>query len=97
MGDPIGHDQRGSDESSPKMDLGGTSGRAHSSADPLVLLDECLASLPEDDPRQKLLYTIRHHVLQATTSAQQREAEYTKLQAVVGKLTAPANRIGTFV
>ncbi len=65
--------------------------------DPLVLIDECLATLPEDAPEQKLLYKIRHQLLQEGVSQQQREAEIKKLQTVVEKLTAPANRIGTLL
>jgi proteasome-associated ATPase len=65
--------------------------------DPLMLIDECLATLPDDDPRQKLLYKIRHLVLQDGAARQQRDTEVTKLNAVVEKLTAPANRIGTLL
>lgn len=64
------------------------------STNPLVLLDECLATLPEHAPQQKLLYKIRHFLLQQGVAHQQQEAELKKLQAVVEKLTAPANRIG---
>jgi len=67
------------------------------SSNPLILLDECLATLPEDAPQHKLLYKIRHHLLQAGVSQQQQEAEIKKLNEVVGKLTAPANRIGTLL
>jgi proteasome-associated ATPase len=70
---------------------------ASSSHDPLVLLDDCLASLPDDDPRQKILYKLRHLILQEGAAHQQREAEFKKLSEVVGKLTAPANRIGTLL
>ena len=65
--------------------------------DPLVLLDECLATLPEEAPQHQLLYKIRHQLLQEGVSQQQREAELKKLQGVVEKLTAPANRIGTLL
>ncbi len=65
--------------------------------DPLVLIDECLATLSEDAPQQKLLYKIRHQLLQAGVTQQEREAEISKLHSVVEKLTAPANRIGTLV
>ncbi len=65
--------------------------------DPLVLIDECLATIPEDAPQQKALYQIRHQLLQEGVSQQQREAEIKKLQSVVEKLTAPANRIGTLI
>jgi proteasome-associated ATPase len=67
------------------------------SSNPLVLIDECLATLPEDAPQHKLLYKIQHHLLQEGVSQQQREAEIKKLNEVVGKLTAPANRIGTLL
>lgn len=67
------------------------------SSDPLVLIDECLASFPDQDPRQKILYKLRHLLIQQGTLHQQREAEFKKLSDVVGKLTAPANRIGTLL
>ena len=65
--------------------------------DPLVLIDECLATLPEEAPQQTLLYKIRHQLLQEGVSQQEREAEIKKLHSVVEKLTAPANRIGTLI
>ena len=61
----------------------------------LELIDQCLASLPEGDERIVWLYQLRHRVIELTTSTQQHEAERTKMQAVIEKLTAPANRIGT--
>lgn len=64
---------------------------------PLVLLDECLATLPETSPQHALLYKIRHQLLQEGISHEQREVEIKKLQGVVEKLTAPANRIGTLI
>lgn len=68
-----------------------------SSDDPLLLLDECLASLSNRDPRSDLLYKIRHLLLQQGITKQQREVEFEKLRKVVEKLTAPANRIGTLL
>src|SRR6476661_8515714 len=65
--------------------------------DPFELIDDCLAQMPDDDPRQKILYKLRHLLLQQGAGAQQREAEFKKLSDVVSKLTAPANRIGTLV
>lgn len=65
--------------------------------DPLVLIDECLAAFSPDDPRQQLLYKVRHLVLQGTIASQQRDTEFKKLTDVVEKLTAPANRIGTLL
>ena len=71
--------------------------RAAAGDDPLLIIDECLASLADDDPRQKLLYKLRHLLLKETVSVQQREAELVKLKGVVDKLTAPANRVGTLL
>lgn len=64
---------------------------------PLQLIDQCLASLPEGDERIALLYQLRHRVIALTASTQQHEAERTNMQAVIEKLTAPANRIGTLI
>lgn len=63
-------------------------------ADPVALLDECLAEFSDDDPRRRILYKLRHAVLQGSVRLQEREAENQKLHTVVEKLTAPANRIG---
>jgi proteasome-associated ATPase len=70
---------------------------ASEAKDPLVLIDDCLAQMADDDPRQKILYQLRHLLLQQGAGAQQREAEFKKLSEVVSKLTAPANRIGTLL
>ena len=63
-------------------------------SDPLELIDQCLALFSETDPRQKLLYKLRHAVMLSQAANQQREAEFKKVSDVVAKLTAPANRIG---
>ena len=63
-------------------------------SDPLELLEQCLALFPESDPRQKLLYKLRHAVMLSQAATHQREAEFKKVSEVVAKLTAPANRIG---
>jgi len=63
-------------------------------SDPLELLEQCLALFPESDPRQKLLYKLRHAVMLTQAANQQREVEFKKVSDVVAKLTAPANRIG---
>ena len=63
-------------------------------SDPLELIEQCLALFPESDPRQKLLYKLRHAVMQSQAANQQREVEFKKVSDVVAKLTAPANRIG---
>ncbi len=70
---------------------------AQATADPLDLIEQCLASFPENDPRQQILYKLRHSVMLAAAGQQQREAEYKKISEVVAKLTAPANRIGTLL
>jgi proteasome-associated ATPase len=63
-------------------------------SDPLELLEQCLALFSESDPRQKLLYKLRHAVMLAEATNHQREVEFKKVSDVVAKLTAPANRIG---
>jgi proteasome-associated ATPase len=62
-----------------------------------MLLDECLAVFEQDDPRQRILYKLRHVLLQEGSARHQRDADFNKLNAVVEKLTAPANRIGTLL
>jgi len=61
----------------------------------LGLIDRCLASLPDGDPKQKWLYRMRHLVLQDERLRKETDAEYQKLKGIVEKLTAPANRVGT--
>jgi proteasome-associated ATPase len=67
---------------------------AKTASDPLELIEQCLALFPESDPRQKLLYKLRHAVMLSQAANQQREVEFKKVSDVVAKLTAPANRIG---
>ena len=69
-------------------------GASPTGPDPLELIDACLAAFPDNDPRQTLLYKLRHLLLTQSVANQQRDAEFKKLTDVVGKLTAPANRIG---
>src|SRR5574337_320103 len=84
---PDDHESKGrSDEASPKTEI-----------DPLELIEQCLASFPEGDARQKLLYKLRHAVTLSQAAHQQRELEFKKVSEVVAKLTAPANRIGTLL
>lgn len=68
-----------------------------SGIDPLALIEQCLESFPEEDPRRSILYKLRHAVMLEAASHQQREAEFKKLSEVTAKLTAPANRIGTLL
>ncbi|MBH0176805.1 MAG: hypothetical protein HP491_02815, partial [Nitrospira sp.] len=58
-------------------------------ADPLALIEQCLESFPEEDPRRNILYKLRHAVMLEAASHQQREAEFKKLSEVTAKLTAP--------
>ena len=44
----------------------------------LGLIDRCLASLPENDPKQKWLYRIRHLVLQEERARRDAEGESEK-------------------
>lgn len=65
--------------------------------DPLELIEQCLASFPDSDPRQKILYKLRHAVILGQAAQQQREVEFKKVADVIAKLTAPANRVGTLL
>ena len=65
--------------------------------DPLELIEQCLASFPDSDPRQKILYKLRHAVILGQAAQQQREVEFKKVSDVIAKLTAPANRVGTLL
>jgi proteasome-associated ATPase len=84
------------DNQQPGKESGREAGKriVQAGTDPLELIEQCLASFPEDDPRQKLLYKLRHAVMLALASNQQRETELKKISETVAKLTAPANRIG---
>lgn len=70
---------------------------AGSGIDPLALIEQCLESFSEEDPRRNILYKLRHAVMLEAALNQQREAEFKKLSEVTAKLTAPANRIGTLL
>lgn len=72
-------------------------GSGSASADPLELIEECLAAFPDGDPRQKLLYKLRHVITAQSVVQDRRETEFKKLNEVVAKLTAPANRVGLLV
>jgi proteasome-associated ATPase len=78
-------------------DTGAGKRAASATTDPLELIEQCLASFPENDPRQQILYKLRHSVMLTAASQQQRDTEFKKISEVVAKLTAPANRIGTLL
>ena len=88
-------DHRSPDHDDPKNQTG--EGPSSTGTDPLELIEQCLAAFPDGDPRQKLLYKLRHAVMLSQASSQQRELEFKKVSEVVAKLTAPANRIGTLL
>lgn len=94
-------DHRSSESHSEQPGTGGsheTAARAaQTGSDPLELIEQCLALFPDADPRQKILYKLRHAVMLSQAANQQREAEFKKLSEVAAKLTAPANRIGTLL
>ena len=71
--------------------------RDDASRGPLYLIDQILASTPQEDPRHPLLYTLRNKVLEGDLTFQQTQGEIKKLNQVVEKVTAPANRIGTLL
>ena len=66
-------------------------------SDPLELIEQCLALFPDSDPRQKILYKLRHAVILGQAAQQQRELEFKKVADVIAKLTAPADRVGTLL
>jgi proteasome-associated ATPase len=88
-------DHRAPNHGEPTGQGDAASGKA--GTDALELIEQCLGSFPEGDPRQTLLYKLRHAVLLSQATYQQRELEFKKVSEVVAKLTAPANRIGTLL
>lgn len=64
---------------------------------PLTLLDQVLASTPQEDPRYATLYSLRRKIEAENLNLQQVQGEIKKLNQVVEKVTAPANRIGTLL
>lgn len=87
----------GGTEEDPAKAAAGSPRPSSTASDPLELIEQCLALFPDDDPRQKILYKLRHSVMLTAAAQQQREAEFRKMSDVVAKLTAPANRIGTLL
>ncbi|MFQ5587226.1 MAG: AAA family ATPase [Nitrospiria bacterium] len=62
----------------------------------LQLIDQVLLETVEDDHR-RILNRLRQRVMENDVAFQRREAELKKLNEVVKKVTAPANRIGTLL
>ena len=91
------HHSQASDSGQENVKATRSPGQRFSDLSSLELLDQCLASLPEGDERMAILYQLRHRFIELTTATQQHDVERTKMQAVIEKLTAPANRIGTLI
>ena len=68
------------DATNPSMRVG---------TDPLELIEQCLASFPDSDPRQKILYKLRHAVILRQAAQQQREVEFKKVADVSSGKTRP--------
>ncbi|MFQ5579385.1 MAG: AAA family ATPase [Nitrospiria bacterium] len=64
---------------------------------PLILLDQVLATTPQEDPRYGTLSRLRRKIEEENLNLQQVQGEIKKLNQVVEKVTAPANRIGTLL
>lgn len=90
-------DRRSPDSSQEDLKVKQQEHSPNTGSDPLDLIEECLATFPESDPRQKLLYKLRHAVMLSQAATRQRETEFKKAGDVIAKLTAPANRIGTLL
>lgn len=95
MSDHIERNSEASSSPETSQDGSGSAGRPRSDQPDLIeLLDQCLEAFPDTDPRQRMLMKLRHAVLQGAVHLHEKDVELRKLQAVVEKLTAPANRIG---
>jgi proteasome-associated ATPase len=92
-------DHRETDNRGPSSGDGSAreAGKRETGIDPLELIEQCLASFSDDDPRRRILYKLRQAVMLNMAATQQREAEFKKISEVVAKLTAPANRVGTLL
>ena len=69
---------------------------ASASPDPIELIEECLAAFPDGDPRQKLLYKLRHVLTAQSVAQDRRDTELKKLNEVVAPCrTSPSRRRAT--
>lgn len=64
---------------------------------PLERIDRALASVPPGHPLQRELVELRLAVSQTEGTMAEARAAIEKLEAIVEKLSSPANRIGTFL
>src|SRR3954452_16500822 len=73
---------------------------AHERGRPLTLLeafDELIASFPTGDPMKARLLNLRPDISDQEDTIVEATRVIEKLEAVVKKVTSPANRIGTFL
>lgn len=63
----------------------------------LELVDKLIAATGEDDPGRVDLYRLRQQIQEHQVTLSDARAAIEKLDEVVKKVTAPANRIGTFL
>ena len=64
---------------------------------PLERIERLIASLPPGDPQRGELIDIRTELVEHEDMMSEARAAIEKLEAIVKKVTAPANRIGTFL
>jgi len=62
-----------------------------------ALLDEILTLVPPDDPRRRYLLLLRHQIQVDEKQFQEAQKAIQQLNEAYEKLTAPANRIGTYL
>ena len=63
----------------------------------LERLDLIVASLPMEDPLRAEIYTLREEVAEQEDMVSEAREALEKYEAIVKKLSSPANRIGTFI
>jgi len=62
-----------------------------------AIIQEILSRTPEDDPRLELLEFLEHQISVDEQQLDEARATLAEFEKVYDKLTAPANRIGTFI
>lgn len=65
--------------------------------DSLQLIDQLFSLTPQEDRRFSVLLALQKKIKEDTLTVQQIQTELKKLNQVIEKVTAPANRIGTFL
>ena len=65
--------------------------------EPLRIVDQLLLQAPDRDPARPLLYQLRRQLMDREISYQEARRAAVELEAALGKVTAPANRVGIFL